>query len=235
MDKITAIVLSAGKGSRMQSDIPKQYMLIDEKPVIYYSLKAFEDSMVSQIVLVTGKGDVEYCKKEIVEKYGLKKVVALVEGGAERYDSVFCGLMAAENSDYVLIHDGARPMIDQKIINDSIECVRKTKACVVGMPVKDTIKISNIDGYAVDTPDRKMLWSIQTPQSFSYALICEAYKKLYGDIQSGKSVPPITDDAMVVEYGTDVKVKLIEGSYQNIKITTPEDICIADIFLKNRK
>ena len=124
MEKITAIVLSAGKGSRMKSDIPKQYMSLNDKPVIYYSLKAFEDSPVSQIVLVTGKEDVAYCEKEIVQKYRFKKVVAVVAGGAERYDSVYCGLLAAPDTDYVLIHDGARQMVDQKIINDSIECVK---------------------------------------------------------------------------------------------------------------
>lgn len=235
MEKITAIVLSAGKGSRMKSDIPKQYMSLNDKPVIYYSLKAFEDSSVSQIVLVTGKEDVAYCEKEIVQKYRFKKVVAVVAGGAERYDSVYCGLLAAPDTDYVLIHDGARPMVDQKIINDSIECVKKAKACVVGMPSKDTIKISDEQNYAIDTPDRKTLWSIQTPQAFSYELICNAYSKLYKDIEQGKDIPTITDDAMVVEYATNQKVKLIEGNYENIKITTPEDILIADIFLKNRK
>lgn len=235
MEKITAIVLSAGKGSRMKSDIPKQYMSLNDKPVIYYSLKAFEDSPVSQIVLVTGKEDVAYCEKEIVQKYRFKKVVAVVAGGAERYDSVYCGLLAAPDTDYVLIHDGARPMVDQKIINDSIECVKKAKACVVGMPSKDTIKISDEQNYAIDTPDRKTLWSIQTPQAFSYELICNAYSKLYKDIAQGKDIPTITDDAMVVEYATNQKVKLIEGNYENIKITTPEDILIADIFLKNRK
>lgn len=235
MEKITAIVLSAGKGSRMKSDIPKQYMSLNDKPVIYYSLKAFEDSSVSQIVLVTGKEDVAYCEKEIVQKYRFKKVVAVVAGGAERYDSVYCGLLAAPDTDYVLIHDGARPMVDQKIINDSIECVKKAKACVVGMPSKDTIKISDEQNYAIDTPDRKTLWSIQTPQAFSYELICNAYSKLYKDIAQGKDIPTITDDAMVVEYATNQKVKLIEGNYENIKITTPEDILIADIFLKNRK
>lgn len=235
MEKITAIVLSAGKGSRMKSDIPKQYMSLNDKPVIYYSLKAFEDSPVSQIVLVTGKEDVAYCEKEIVQKYRFKKVVAVVAGGAERYDSVYCGLLAAPDTDYVLIHDGARPMVDQKIINDSIECVKKAKACVVGMPSKDTIKISDEQNYAIGTPDRKTLWSIQTPQAFSYELICNAYSKLYKDIAQGKDIPTITDDAMVVEYATNQKVKLIEGNYENIKITTPEDILIADIFLKNRK
>lgn len=232
--KITAIVLSAGKGSRMKSDIPKQYMQLREKPVIYYSLKAFEDSAVDEIILVTGKGDVDYCRAEIVEKYSLNKVKAIVEGGKERYDSVFCGLEAADNPDYVLIHDGARPMVSRQIIESCIDCVQKTKACVVGMPVKDTIKIADDKGYSIDTPDRTKLWAIQTPQAFSYKLIHKAYDNLYADIQSGKTVPGITDDAMVVEYETDVSVKLIEGSYENIKITTPEDIDVANIFLSNR-
>lgn len=234
MDKITAIVLSAGKGSRMNSDIPKQYMLLDDKPVIYYSLKAFEDSAVTEIILVTGKGDAEYCQNEIVQKYNIKKVTAIVEGGKERYDSVYNGLEAANDPDYVLIHDGARPLLDDEIIADSIEAVKEYDACVVGMPVKDTIKISDKDGYASETPDRNLLWLIQTPQAFSYKLILEAYKKMYSDIEAGKTLPAITDDAMVVEYAANKKVKLIKGSYENIKITTPEDIGVAKIFLKNR-
>ena len=142
MNKTAAIVLSAGRGTRMQSDIPKQYMPLNDKPVLYYSLKAFQESSVSTIILVTGKEDIDYCQKEIVEKYHITKVAAIVSGGKERYHSVFEGLKQLEGYDYVLIHDGARPCVDKEIIERSIEAVIQDKACVVGMPVKDTIKIA---------------------------------------------------------------------------------------------
>lgn len=235
MENFTAIILSAGSGSRMKSDIPKQYMDIDGYPVIYYSLKAFEESDVRSIVLVTGADDVDYCRKEIVQKYNFKKVKAIVPGGNERYDSVYEGLKAAAGADYVMIHDGARPMITQDIIKRTISMTKEYRACVVGMPVKDTIRIIDENAFSKETPDRKTLWMMQTPQSFSYELLYRSYQTLYKDINSAKNVPQITDDAMVVEYGSGVKARIIEGSYENIKITTPEDISIAKTFLKKIK
>lgn len=235
MENFTAIILLAGSGSRMKSDIPKQYMDIDGYPVIYYSLKAFEESDVRSIVLVTGVDDVDYCRKEIVQKYNFKKVKAIVPGGNERYDSVYEGLKAAAGADYVMIHDGARPMITQDIIKRTISMTKEYRACVVGMPVKDTIRIIDENAFSKETPDRKTLWMMQTPQSFSYELLYRSYQTLYKDINSAKDVPQITDDAMVVEYGSGVKARIIEGSYENIKITTPEDISIAKTFLKKIK
>ena len=139
--KVTAIVLAAGKGSRMHSDIPKQFMTLGDYPVLYYSLKAFQDSPVDDIILVTGEDYVEYCRNDIVDRYNITKVRKIVTGGAERYDSVHNGLIAADGAKYVLIHDGARPCITQKIITDSIDAVKIYSACTVGVPVKDTIKI----------------------------------------------------------------------------------------------
>lgn len=230
--KFAAIVLAAGTGSRMKSDIPKQYMDLKGYPVIYYSLKAFQESSVSSIVLVTGKDDVDFCRTEIVEKYNLNKVMAVIPGGAERYHSVYEGLKALEGFDYVLIHDGARPMIDQAIIKNSQQAVMEYDACVVGMPVKDTIKVSNDEGFAVNTPPRASLWQIQTPQCFSYDLVKEAYKQVIEQIERGDELPQITDDAMIVEYATSNKVKLVLGDYKNIKITTPEDLQIANLFVQ---
>lgn len=232
MENFTAIVLSAGSGSRMKSDIPKQYLDLDGFPVIYYSLKAFQDSPVSSIILVTGKNDVDYCRKEIVEKYNLTKVKAIVAGGKERYDSVFEGLKAAAGSDYVMIHDGARPVLTADIIGRCWDAAILYKACVAGMPVKDTIRVVDDNTFSETTPDRSRLWLMQTPQSFSYELLYKSYSKVYEDMNSGKDVPSITDDAMIVEYGSETKVKIIEGAYENIKITTPEDLIIAKSFLK---
>lgn len=231
MKKFAAIVLSAGVGSRMKSDIPKQYMDLLGKPVIYYSLKAFEDAGFSSIVLVCGKDDVEYCKSEIIEKYNLQSVSAVVPGGKERYHSVYEGLKAITDADYVFIHDGARPMIDQAMIDRLKEAVIKEEAAVAGMPVKDTIKIVDAECYVNDTPERRYVWQVQTPQCFAYSIIYDAYKSVIQDEEEGWTIPKITDDAMVLEYATDHEVKMIEADYRNIKITTPEDLAIAKVFL----
>lgn len=227
MERITAIILAAGTGSRMNSNVHKQYMSLMEKPVLYYSLNAFEKSRVTDIVLVTGAGEEEYCRREIVERYDIQKVSAIVEGGKERYHSVYEGLKAAEGADYVLIHDGARPLVTEDIIARSIDAVRECRACVAGMPVKDTIKVVDEYGVAKETPDRSALWLMQTPQSFSYTLILDAYKKLLA-----LDNPVVTDDAMVLEKAYGQKVRVIKGSYRNIKITTPEDLIAAEAYLK---
>lgn len=226
--KYTAIILAAGSGKRMNSKVHKQYLIIQDRPVLYYSLKAFEDSAVDEIVLVVGKGEEKFCRKEIVDKYGISKVKAIVEGGKERYHSVFEGLKQTSDADYVLIHDGARPFVNQDIIRRCMQEVQKYQACVVGMPVKDTIKIADEEGYAKQTPDRKNVWMIQTPQTFSYALIYEAYEEMLKTEDTA-----ITDDAMVLERIKGKKSKLIEGSYRNIKITTPEDLLIANVYLQH--
>ena len=226
--KYAAIVLAAGSGKRMNSQVHKQYLIIQDRPVLYYSLKEFEDSAVDEIVLVVGKGEEEFCRREIVDKYGISKVKAIVEGGKERYHSVFEGLKQTSDADYVLIHDGARPFVNQDIIRRCMQEVQKYQACVVGMPVKDTIKIADEEGYAKQTPDRKNVWMIQTPQTFSYALIYEAYEEMLK-----KEDTASTDDAMVLERIKGKKSKLIEGSYRNIKITTPEDLLIANVYLQH--
>ncbi len=218
MGKTAAIVLAAGQGKRMNSTIHKQYLLLDSKPVLYYSLYAFEHSEVDIVVLVTGKGEVPYCEQEIVQKFGFQKVVTITEGGKERCHSVYEGLkILPADTEYVLIHDGARPFVTERIIMDTMEAVRKYKACVVGMPVKDTIKITDSSQFAVHTPDRQSVWAVQTPQAFSYEIVWNAYTALMAD------EIPVTDDAMVVETFLHYPVKLIKGTYENIKITTPED------------
>lgn len=229
--KNTAIVLAAGQGKRMNSKVQKQFLELGGKPLLYYSLKCFQDSgMIRDIILVTGAESVPFCKEEIVEKYGLTKVTKVIPGGKERYDSVYEGLLSCENSDFVLIHDGARPFITEEIIRRGIQGVEKTGACVIGMPSKDTVKIADTQGYVAETPDRSTVWTIQTPQIFEYRLIREAHEKI-----RCRDMSAITDDAMVVEQETGVKVALVEGSYKNIKITTPEDLDIAEIFLKALK
>ena len=230
--RTAAIVLAAGRGSRMKSKIQKQYLLLKGKPVLYYSLKAFEESFIDEIILVTGEEEIEYCRKEIVEKYGFTKVSHIVTGGKERYHSVFCGLQALTDCDYVFIHDGARPFVTEQILERAYETVQKEHACVVGMPVKDTIKLADENGFAKETPRRDLLWMIQTPQVFSYALVKSAYASFLEREQEllAQGIK-MTDDAMVVETFTDTGIRLVEGSYENLKITTPEDLRIAEALL----
>ena len=231
MNKITAIVLAAGSGSRMKSKTKKQFIEIKGKPVIWYSLFEFEKSRVDEIILVTGKEDIDYCKKEIVEKYNLKKIKNVVAGGSERYESVYNGLKEVTGN-IVLIHDGARPLINNEIIERSIEGTIKSDACVVGVPVKDTIKRANKEGYIIDTPNRSELCITQTPQSFKTDLVKMAYKKMKEELEKGNTTLNITDDAMVVEEFTTNQVRFVQGDYKNIKVTTPEDIDIAELFIE---
>ena len=219
MKQISAIILSAGKGTRMKSDICKQYICVEGYPVLYYTLKAFENSNADRIILVVGEEDIDYVKNDIVERYGFNKVQSVVKGGRERYDSVINGLGELDDTDIVLIHDGARPLISPEDINNIIEAMNIHSACVAAMPVKDTIKISDEEGYVKDTPLRKYVWQIQTPQAFRVEDIKRAY-----ELMRLNNDHTITDDSMVIEKYTDIKVKLIETSYSNIKITTPEDL-----------
>ena len=227
----TAVVLAAGRGTRMGTQTAKQYLELQGKPILVYALEVFEQSaVVDDILLMTDKDHVEYCKKEICEKYGIKKVSAVAPGGKERYESVWkalCILKEREQTGYVMIHDGARPFITEEVLKRIYGQVQDKKACVVGMPVKDTIKIATEDTYASVTPDRRLVWMIQTPQAFSYPEILQAYEKIIADGDDS-----VTDDAMALEHAAHMPVKLIEGSYHNIKITTPEDMKIAEMFLK---
>ena len=224
----TAVVLAGGSGKRMGTKVHKQYLMLKGYPVLYYSLKAFQDSSwIDEIVLVSGTGEEEYCQKEIVEKYGFSKVHKIVSGGAERYNSVWNGLQQITEEDgFVYIHDVARPFVDDAMIERAYSCVEETNACVAGMPVKDTIKVVDEKNYVKGTPERKTLWLVQTPQVFNIQLIKEAYQKLINE-----KIENATDDAMVVEQMMGHTVKLYPGAYENIKITTPEDLLVAEAFL----
>ena len=193
---------------------------------VAYSLAV--QGIADELVLVTGAGEESYVREEILPALGLTKLRAIVTGGKERYHSVYEGLKALQHCDYVLIHDGARPLVTDGIISRAAQAAVSDEACVVGMPVKDTIKIADEGGYAKQTPDRKNVWMIQTPQTFSYALIYEAYEEMLKTEDTA-----ITDDAMVLERIKGKKSKLIEGSYRNIKITTPEDLLIANVYLQH--
>ena len=225
-EKCTAVVLAAGSGKRMQSDVAKQYLLLNEKPVLWYALQVFEKSeIIDEVILVVGKGEISYCQQEIVEKYDFHKVVQVIEGGAERYLSVWEALKVIDDQGIIFIHDGARPFVTEEILKDTYKAALECSACVTGMPVKDTIKISDENGFAVQTPNRKTVWQVQTPQVFEAKLIVAAYRELIENLEAIKSSGiEITDDAMVVETMKAMPVKLVKGSYRNMKITTPEDM-----------
>lgn len=236
--RCTAIVLAAGRGSRMQSDVAKQYMELHGKPLIWYTLYTIEKSaVIDECVLVVGAEDISYTKEEIVNHYGFRKVGAVVAGGKERYDSVYNALRTLVGKDregYLFIQDGARPFLTEEILKRCYEAVEEYHACAVGVPVKDTIKLADESAFALQTPNRKNIWQVQTPQVFDAPLILSAYEKLAREreklIREGII---ITDDAMVVENLTGCGIKLVEGSYQNIKITTPEDMIVAEAFLRH--
>ncbi len=216
MSKIGAVIVAAGKGTRMGTDIPKQFLMLGDKPILLHTVLAFDNcNQINEIVVVTGKENTELTK-DILKN--IKKPLSVVAGGSERQNSVYNGLCAlSEDVEYVLIHDGVRPFIENKYIVRIIEDVKKYHACIMGVKTKDTIKICDENGVIKDTPPRSSLWNALTPQAFRLELIKSAYEKIISDGIS------ITDDAMAAEY-IGIKPKMTEGSYKNIKITTPEDL-----------
>lgn len=223
-EKTVAVIVAAGKGRRMGTKIPKQYYQVQKKPILYYTLHAFEQSKcIEEIILVVGKEDVSYCTREIIEKYQFHKVKAVIAGGKERSDSVYQAICFLEQQaielDYVLIHDGVRPFVTNDILERMLQRVKQTKACIAGVAVKDTMKLCDDHQQIIQTLKRECVWAAQTPQAFSYALLKKSYLSW---IQAGR--PDVTDDATLVEQWGKNPVSVVEGSYQNIKITTPEDI-----------
>lgn len=220
---ISAIILAGGKGKRMNSKVSKQFIEIKDKPVIYYTIKKFnENKNIDNIVVVLPKDEVDYFKENVLEKYMLK-VDKIVIGGAERQDSVYNGLKSLEQDsvDIVLIHDGARPFISDRIIEEGINYAAVYGASAPGVMPKDTIKIKSEEGFSINTPKRETLMAIQTPQVFKFNEILKCHEKIKED----KIL--VTDDTMVVEqYG--YNVYLYEGEYTNIKITTPEDLILGE-------
>lgn len=226
---ISAIIAAAGMSNRMKSKINKQFININGKPILAHTLEKFQRcKYIDEIIVVAREDEINYCKKEVVKRYGFNKVTKIIRGGKERQDSVYNGILALnEKTDIVVSHDGARPFVKIKNIVDSIKGAVEYGACVVGTPVKDTIKFVK-DGEEIDsTPNRDILWAAQTPQSFKREILMEGYRKAIEDNFVG------TDDSVLVER-LGIQVKIIMGSYENIKITTPEDIIIAESILKGK-
>lgn len=222
---VTAIILAGGKGKRMKSDKSKQFIDLNGKPILYYTIKNFiEHQSIDKVILVISKDEEEFCKKNVLEKFNIE-VDDIAYGGKERQDSVYNGLKKAEGSDIVLIHDGARPFVSNEMIDNSIKYARLYEAAAPGVMPKDTIKVRSNDGFSKETLNRNKLVAVQTPQSFKFDLIYESHKRI------AEEKIRVTDDTMVVEcFGK--KVYLFDGEYTNIKITTPEDMVLAEHLVK---
>lgn len=220
---ISVVIAAAGKGSRMGLQQNKQYTEILGKPVLARTIQVFEDfSVVDEIIVTVGEAEVEYCSENIVGKYGFSKVKAVAAGGTSRQKSVYNGLQrVSDDCSIVLIHDGARPFIDSGSISACIDAAKESGAACAAVPVKDTIKRAGKEGFVNETIDRSGLWSIQTPQAFHYRLIMDAHSKAGIEGFDG------TDDAVLVER-LGHRVRLVMCSYFNIKITTKEDLIIAE-------
>ncbi|MCF0146909.1 MAG: 2-C-methyl-D-erythritol 4-phosphate cytidylyltransferase [Clostridium sp.] len=218
---ISAIILAGGKGKRMGANISKQYIELKGKPILYYTIKRFSEAKdIDKIILVLPKDEIDYCKEEVLNKYSLR-VDLIVEGGKERQDSVINALDKLVDDEIVLIHDGARPFTSQRIIDEGIKYARLYGASAPGVMPKDTIKIKDNNNFSLSTPDRNTLVAIQTPQVFKLNIIKECHRRVKEENIK------VTDDTMVVEqYGN--KVYLYEGDYTNIKVTTPEDLILAE-------
>ena len=225
--KTAAILVAAGSSARMKSGgASKTMMEIGGEPVLSRTLRAFENAAcISKIVIVARACDFDAIQKASAF---VTKPLTITEGGKERQDSVSHGAALCGDAEYIAVHDAARPFITPEEIETVCADAEKYGAATLAVPVKDTIKVADKEGYASHTPDRSYLWMVQTPQAFSYDLVYGAYEKLFRE----QEFTGVTDDAMVVERETSQKVKLIPGSYKNIKVTTPEDLAIAELYLK---
>ncbi|WP_138496076.1 2-C-methyl-D-erythritol 4-phosphate cytidylyltransferase [Paenibacillus pinistramenti] len=226
MRQAGVVIVAAGRGTRMGTSESKQYLHLDGKPIIVHTLEVFQkEPLVSEIVLVTGQQDIDRCR-QWVDSFGLSKVTRVISGGAERQDSVYKGLQEL-TAEWVLVHDGVRPFVSGALIRSCFEGALDSGASVLAVPVKDTVKVADAEGYVSATPDRRSLWAIQTPQAFRRSELMRAHEQAKADGFTG------TDDSMLAER-LGMKVKLVDGDYSNIKITTPEDLDYA-AFIRSKR
>ncbi|OKP76518.1 2-C-methyl-D-erythritol 4-phosphate cytidylyltransferase [Paenibacillus helianthi] len=225
-NSVGAVIVAAGRGTRMGTAESKQYLLLQGKPIIVHTLEVFQrHPLISEIVLVTGQEDVDRCR-EWVKAYKLDKVSSVVTGGSERQHSVHLGLRKLGTT-WVMVHDGVRPFVQEEEITACYEYAKEIGASVLAVPVKDTIKQVDGEGKVLSTPDRRSLWAIQTPQTFRLSELIMAYESAERDGFLG------TDDSSLAER-SGIPVAVVEGSYANIKITTPEDLDFAEFTQRNR-
>ncbi|MFC3750482.1 2-C-methyl-D-erythritol 4-phosphate cytidylyltransferase [Paenibacillus sp. GCM10012306] len=225
-NSVGAVIVAAGKGTRMGTAESKQYLLLEGKPIAVHTLEVFQrHERISEIVLVTGAEDMERCQ-EWIAAYKLDKVKMIVPGGSERQHSVYRGLLQL-NTEWVMVHDGVRPFVHPREIEACYQQALQSGAAVLAVPVKDTIKQVDSGGTVVSTPDRRSLWAIQTPQTFRLSDLLMAYETAEQDGFLG------TDDSSLAERAG-IAVSVVEGSYRNIKITTPEDLDFAEFTERTR-
>ncbi len=224
-----AIILAAGQGKRMAAGYNKQFLTLGDRPVLAQTLAVFEACPAITCCIVVAKAEeCAYCQREIVQAYHLQKVIAVVAGGAERQDSVYQGLKALpKDTRYVAVHDGARPLVTAELIMQVLAAATPDCGAIPGVPVKDTIKRASQEGLVVETPARESLWSVQTPQIFACGQLLAAYEAAQAEGFYG------TDDASLVEH-LNGAVRIVPGSYDNIKLTTPEDLPLAENILRRR-
>jgi 2-C-methyl-D-erythritol 4-phosphate cytidylyltransferase len=227
--KTVAIIPAAGTGKRMERGISKQYLALEGVPILVHTLWKFEEApAVDAVILIVPAGDVDVIRREMVDFHHLKKVRKILPGGEERQDSVKEGIDALpEETEVVVIHDGVRPFVTGDLIGVSVEGASTFGAVSLGVPVKDTVKSVETGGWVEHTMDRTKLWLTQTPQAFRREIIQEAYRRAFAEGFYG------TDDASLVER-IGIRVKMLPGIYENIKITTPGDLSVGAILMKNR-
>ncbi|MCM1027551.1 MAG: 2-C-methyl-D-erythritol 4-phosphate cytidylyltransferase [Roseburia sp.] len=239
--RCSVILLAGGSGKRMGTEQPKQYLEIAGRPMIWYSLRALERSaVVDDCILVVPEGDIDYAKEKIVQAGQFSKALAVVAGGRERYESVWRGIRALterepeEASRIVMIHDGARPCLTEEILERCFYGALEYGACTAAVPSKDTITLSDGEGFEADTPDRKYVWNVQTPQAFRREILLSAFERMAAELEtdSREKLSWITDDVSVVRRYGGARIRLVQGDYRNIKVTTIEDLRIAESFLK---
>ena len=228
--RISAIILAGGSGRRMADSTPKQYLEICGKPILNYSIDAFESAeSISEIILVVPHGQVEYCRQMIVEPWNYSKVTRIIEGGTTRQESSLKGiLVTSQGSSFVMIHDGARPFVQSQEIENMVKEMTGKSAVIIAVQVKDTIKRVSENAVIEETLERSNLWAAMTPQAFKRDLIIKAHEKA---VESGHQA---TDDASLVEIMGE-KVHIMEGNYMNMKITTKEDLVIGEAILADRR
>ncbi|MBZ4688254.1 MAG: 2-C-methyl-D-erythritol 4-phosphate cytidylyltransferase [Clostridia bacterium] len=228
--RAASIVVAGGKGSRMGTKVKKQYLDLQGMPILAHTLSVFETAKdISHIVLVVPEEDIEFCRENIKHKYDFTKISQIVAGGKTRGESVFNGLRKTfQEDELVAVHDGARPLLNAAVLTKGIAAAGEYGASVVAVRVKDTIKRAGNDNFVRDTLPREELWAVQTPQVFKRDLLLKCYRKAFAEGVKG------TDDASIVEYYGH-QVKIVEGEYENIKVTTPEDLVLANAILAYQK
>ena len=237
--RTAAVVLAAGSGTRMGSSVPTQFMEVGGFPVLYYTLKAFQESPVTDaITVVTAKGEEETCKN-IIGNYQFSKVTSIVRGGQKRVDSVYYGLCSLKNIDYVFIKDSARIFLNEDLIEGTLQAAKESGAALAAAPVRDTVKVSSDGEYVLSSPDRSSLWIAQTPQTFRVDLIMSCFRKYREALEKadaeGSVIDEITDDVSLVSLFSDSGVRIVRSSFWNMKITEPEDICVAEALMSTTK